>query len=94
MVMRFSFDASLSVMEKAYPGLYAKIRDKYPSLTETESKVFLLSCTNLNNQDMADLLELKIHTINKSRSVLRKKLGLESPGLTEQLRELLSSPMA
>ena len=89
-----SFDASLSVMEKAYPGLYAKIRDKYPSLTETESKVFLLSCTNLNNQDMADLLELKIHTINKSRSVLRKKLGLESPGLTEQLRELLSSPMA
>ena len=89
-----SFDASLSVMEKAYPGLYAKIRDKYPSLTETESKVFLLSCTNLNNQDMADLLELKIHTINKSRSVLRKKLGLESPGLTEQLRELLSSRMA
>ena len=56
--------------------MYAKIRDKYPSLTETESKVFLLSCININNQDMADLLELKIHTINKERILEQKNASL------------------
>jgi tetratricopeptide (TPR) repeat protein len=72
-----AYEAAASVIEEAYPGLQAKISELYPDLNETDSKVCLLSCSDINNTEMGELLDLSVHSIYKSRSELRKKLGFE-----------------
>ena len=84
------FEAARGVMETAYPNLYSTILEKYPDLTETEIKVCLLSCSDLSNAEIAEFLELRINTVNQTRSNLRKKLNLKSSKMKEQLRDRLS----
>lgn len=80
-----AFESAVSVIEAAYPGLQAMIAEQYPELNETDAKVCLLSCSGLTNTEMGDLLGLSVHSINKSRSELRKKLGFEPDELKERL---------
>lgn len=80
-----AFEAAASVIESAYPGLQAKIKEFYPDLNETDSKVCLLSCSDITNTEMGEILELSVYSINKSRSELRKKLGFEPGELKNRL---------
>ena len=80
-----TFESAVSVIEAAYPGLQAMIAEQYPDLNETDAKVCLLSCSGLTNTEMGDLLGLSVHSINKSRSELRKKLGFEPDELKDKL---------
>ena len=75
----------------AYPNLYAILLERNPNLTETEAKVCLLSFCDLSNAEMAELLGLKLNTVNQSRSTLRKKLNLKPDKIKEQLRNTLSN---
>jgi DNA-binding CsgD family transcriptional regulator len=84
------FEAARSVLETAYPKLYSTIKESYPNLTETETKIYLLSCSDLSNAEIAELLGLSTNTINQNRSNLRKKLNLKSDDMKEQLRMTLS----
>lgn len=85
------FEAARSIIEKAYPNLYSIIVQKYPNLTDTEAKICLLSFCNISNAEMAELLGLRLNTVNQSRSVLRKKLNLKSEKMKEQLRIVLTN---
>ena len=85
-----SFEAARSVLETSYPNLYSTIQENYPDLTETEARVCLLSCSDLTNTEMAELLGLRLNTVNQNRSNLRKKLNLKPDGMKEQLRTILS----
>ena len=80
-----AFEAAVSVIESAYPGLQAKISELYPDLNETDSKVCLLSCSDITNTEMGEFLDLSVYSINKSRSELRKKLGFEPGELKNRL---------
>lgn len=80
-----AFEAAVSVIESAYPGLQAKISELYPDLNETDSKVCLLSCSDITNAEMGEFLDLSVYSINKSRSELRKKLGFEPGELKNKL---------
>lgn len=80
-----AFESAVSVIEAAYPGLQAMIAEQFPDLNETDAKVCLLSCSGLSNTEMGDLLGLSVHSINKSRSELRKKLGFEPDELKDKL---------
>ena len=84
------FEAVRSVVETVYPDLYHTIREKYPSLTETEAKVCLLSFCDISSSDTAELLDLKLNTVNQNRSILRKKLNLNSDKIKGQLLNVLS----
>ena len=84
------FEAACDVIEMAYPGLYATILEQYPYLNETEAKVCLMSCSNLSNTEIAEILGLKLNTVNQSRSTLRKKMNLKPERLKEQLRNAFS----
>ena len=84
------FEAARSVLETAYPKLYSTIKESYPNLTETETKICLLSCSDLSNAEIAELLGLSTNTINQNRSNLRKKLNLKPDNMKEQLRMTLS----
>ncbi|MBO6024101.1 MAG: hypothetical protein J6P83_04530 [Bacteroidales bacterium] len=85
-----AFEAARSVLETAYPKLYSTIKEKYPDLTETEAKICLLSCSDLSNTEIAELLRLSTNTVNQNRSNLRKKLNLKPDRMKEQLRLALS----
>lgn len=86
-----AFDAVLAELEKVYPNIYAILRQKYPELNETETKVCLLSCSDLSNTEMAEIMEMSKYTIDKNRSKLRDKLNLKPEKMKEQLHQVLSS---
>ena len=79
------FEAAVSVIEAAYPGLQAYIAEHYPDLNETDARVCLLSCSSLTNGEIGELIGLGVYSINKSRSELRKKLGFEPDELKNRL---------
>ena len=84
------FEAVVEEMEKVYPSLYAVLRQKLPELNETETKVCLLSCSDLSNTEMAEILGVSKHTIDKNRSKLRDKLNLKPEKMKEQLHKAFS----
>ena len=84
-----SFKAACRVLETLYPNLYSTILKNHPDLTETEAKICLLSCSDLSNAEIAELLGLRTNTVNQNRSNLRKKLNLNSDKLKDQLRDEL-----
>ena len=84
------FEAARSVLETSYPKLFSTIKENYPDLTETETKICLLSCSDLSNAEIAELLGLSTNTVNQNRSNLRKKLNLKADRMKEQLRSALS----
>ena len=85
------FDAILVEMEKVYPGIFAVLQQRFPELNETETKVCLLSCSDLSNAEMAAVLGISQNTVNKNRSKLRNKLNLTSDKMKEQLHKVLSN---
>lgn len=84
------FEAVLEEIEKVYPQIVAVLRQKYPELNETETKVCLLSCTNLSNAEMAEILGISKHTVDKNRSKLRDKMNLRPERMNDQLHQVLS----
>ena len=84
------FDAILVEMEKVYPCLYNVLSQKYPELNETETRVCLLSFSDLSNKEMSEILEISKFTIDKNRSKLRDKLNLKPEKMNEQLRQVIS----
>ena len=84
------FEAACATIEIAYPNLYAIIMKEHPNLSETEAKVCLLSFSDLTNAEIAELLELRLNTVNQNRSTLRKKLNLKPDKMKEQLRNALA----
>lgn len=85
------FEAAQTSVEMAYPNLYAILAEKYPNLTETETKICLLSFCDISNAEMAELLGLRLNTINQNRSTLRKKLNLDFDKMKEQMRDVLAN---
>lgn len=55
---------------------YEELTLKYPDLSPTELKHCALIKLNLSTKDMAQILNVEGHTINMSRSRIRKKMGL------------------
>ena len=84
------FEAVRATVEMVYPDLYSVLMEKYPNLTETEAKICLLSFCDISNAEMAELLGLRLNTVNQNRSSLRKKLNLNSDKMKEQLRSVFS----
>jgi DNA-binding CsgD family transcriptional regulator len=84
------FEAARATIEVIYPNLFTILLEKYPNLSETETKVCLLSFCDISNTEIGDLLGLKPNTINQIRSTLRKKMNLNSDKMKEQLRNALS----
>lgn len=84
------FEAVRATVEMVYPNLYSVLMEKYPNLTETEAKICLLSFCDISNAEMAELMGLRLNTVNQNRSTLRKKLNLNSDKMKEQLRNVFS----
>lgn len=68
------FEGAIAAVDRVYPDMYNTILQKYPNLNDTESKVLLLSCSDLTNTEIGYILGLSVHSVNKSRSEIRRKI--------------------
>ena len=59
-----------------YEGFYTKLREIAPDLTLHELKICALLRLNISSKEMAILTNRTIGTIDNTRSMIRKKLGL------------------
>ena len=85
------YEAVLKEIEKVYPEIQSIIQQKYPELNETETKVCILSFSNLTNKEISKILNLSLNTVNKNRSKVRCKLNLKSEKMKDQLQKIISN---
>ena len=74
--------------EKAYPGYLLRLRNAYPALTEAEERMFLFIKLKLTNKEAAAILGISADSVKKTRTRLRKRLGLdEKVDIEEYVRQ-------
>lgn len=66
------WEVMLEVIDNAYPGLFAQIKDDYPSMDDLERKVCLLSRFKLSRYDEAAILGVGISVLDKVRGRVKK----------------------
>ena len=67
-------------MNTIYNGLVNRLKECYPELTETEFRVCCLTYADFSCSEIGIILDLSPNTVQMKRSVVRKKLGVESQG--------------
>lgn len=72
------WDAILGLFDEMYPTLREKLQQQHPDLTEMELKDIILSYYNISRDEEALLLKKSVHTIDKWRNSVRKKMGNRS----------------
>lgn len=66
------------LFEKAYPNYLLKVRRSFPGISEAEERMFIFIKLQLSNKESANIVGVQPETIKKTRSRLRKRLGLNS----------------
>lgn len=80
-----AYDAIFQAYRQVYPETVQKIQTQYPTLTEGEFKVCILSLLPFSVKEVADILGVSPAMIGKHRTNLRKKLGItEARGSIEE----------
>lgn len=74
------WDALLQTFKQARPGYVEKIREFYPSLTEAEFRICLLTYADFSVKEIAVVLKQSPNTVQTRRTIIRQKLGVESGG--------------
>lgn len=64
--------------EEVHPGFFSRLKESHPDLTSGEQKICAYYLINLGTNEIAQLLNVTIAAVQKSRHRLRKKLGLDS----------------
>ncbi len=80
-----AYDAIFEEYNKVYPDVVQRIANKQPALTEGEFKVCVLSMMPFSVKEVADIMKVSPAMIGKSRTSIRKKLGMtEARGSIEE----------
>jgi DNA-binding CsgD family transcriptional regulator len=64
--------------EKVHPNFNAKLRKEFPTITESEERLFLLVKLNLRTKEIASILGISNDSVKKNRNRLRKRLSLNA----------------
>ena len=68
------WDAIYEVFDALYPNVSKTLKLQQLGLTDSEQKVFVLSFFDISRQDEADMLDTSVHSVDKLRNSVRKKL--------------------
>lgn len=68
------------VFQRVHPGFFNYIQKNYPQLTKTEIRICAYIKINMNNWEIAGLLNISHKSVISSRYRIRKKLNLNSEG--------------
>lgn len=69
------WEAILNLFDDMYPTLREKLQQQHPDLTEMEQKDVILSYFNVSRDEESLLLRKSVHTVDKLRNSVRKKMG-------------------
>ena len=84
------WSAMLSVIERACPGLSARMLENFPSLNEKEFRVAMLAYADFKTDETGMILGLKPNTVQSIRTDLRKKIDAPAKESTSDfLRRIL-----
>ena len=73
-----NWDEFKKLFTKAHSGFFLKLRNTFPNLTDTDTRLLALIKLGLNNREMANMLGITVEGIKKSKQRLRKKMQLTS----------------
>ncbi|MEQ8474105.1 MAG: two-component regulator propeller domain-containing protein [Marinoscillum sp.] len=73
---------------EAHHQFIQRLRERHPDLTKTHLQLSLFIRLNINTKEIADILNISVRGVEKSRYRLRKKLGLSS---TDSITDYLLS---
>jgi ligand-binding sensor domain-containing protein/DNA-binding CsgD family transcriptional regulator len=75
-------------LNEAHHQFIKRLRDKHPDLTNSNLQFCLFIRLNVNTKEIADIMNITVRGVEKSRYRLRKKLGLSS---TDSITDYLMS---
>jgi len=61
---------------KVHTDFFAQVKQKYPSLTQSEVRLLALTKLNLSRKEMAEMLGISPDSVKKTRQRIRKKVEL------------------
>lgn len=78
-----------ALFSRIHPGFIQRLQDKYPTLTQNEVRLIVLTKLAYSTKEMASMLGVSLDAIHKSRYRLRKKLELpEEDNFTELINAI------
>jgi len=80
-----TWDEFKKLFTRVHSGFFSKLRNKYPNLTDTDTRLLALVKLGLNNREMANMLGITLEGIKKSKQRLRKKMQLTPETDLEQV---------
>jgi tetratricopeptide (TPR) repeat protein/DNA-binding CsgD family transcriptional regulator len=83
------WEVMLHTFNEACPGNAEKIRRKFPSLTEPEFRICILTYAEFTINEISIILNLKHNTVFTYRKDLRKKLGIGPRGNIAELLDTI-----
>jgi len=76
-------------LDETYPGFLDRLIMKHPDITINEQKLCSYLLINLPTKEIAQISNVTVSAVNKSRQRLRKKLGLSSEAsITEYMKTI------
>lgn len=76
-------------IDQAHQEFMSRLLQKHPKLTKTEQRLCSLLLMELSTKDISNIMNVEPDSVKKSRSRLRKKLGLEpKTDLTDFLKSI------
>lgn len=77
-------------MNEIHNQLFDRLRERYPNLDDTEFRICCLTYTGFSCSEIGIIIGLSPNTVQMKRSIIRKKLGIESQG---NIQEYLDSKL-
>ena len=65
-------------VDQTYSDFYAKLKEKYPSLTKNEERLCVMLRLNLSSKEIASINNISLKAVEMSRYRLRKKCNIEN----------------
>jgi DNA-binding CsgD family transcriptional regulator len=78
----------LNMFNQAHPQFLVALSGRYPSLTQSETRLCCLTYLSLSDREMADMLGVGTNSIRVTRNRVRKKLLIVGD---QDLRALLKA---
>ncbi|MGF7078954.1 hypothetical protein [Mucilaginibacter sp. UYCu711] len=71
-----NWDSFKKLFAKVHTGFFDAIKQKFPNITTTDTRILSLIKLQLSNNEMANMLGITVEGVKKSKQRLRKKIDL------------------
>lgn len=85
-----NWDLLYNDMNEIHNQLFDRLREKYPTLDDPEFRICCLTYAGFSCSEIGIVIGLSPNTVQMKRSIIRKKLGIESQG---NIQEYLDSKL-